>query len=153
MNEWTYRILFSHDSISCLHYRKANMQNCICIRFTVYTPFFGAMIVAVTTTIPFIYPHHNPLRERDISPIFMMMKLRPAIVKFLCLKKIAHIIREQSGLELLIQDFLPEREIPYIYWLALLLNWFTLRSTFVSWEKRSVLYVSCVTLLTQNKTK
>ena len=73
------------------------------------------MIVAVTTTIPFIYPHHNPLRERDISLIFMMMKLRPAIVKFLCVKKIAHIIREQSGLELLIQYFLPEREIPYIY--------------------------------------
>ena len=49
------------------------------------------------------------------NPVQQMKKLRPAKVKFLCVKKIAHIIREQSGLELLIQDFLPEREIPYIY--------------------------------------
>ena len=167
MNEWTYWILFSslceHFRYVLLmilflvyHYRKANTHKLHLYRIhSLHTLFLQQLLQLLQLFHSFILSTTQWEKGMDISPIFMMMKLRPAIVKFLCIKKIAHIIREQSGLELLIQDFLTEREIPYIYWLALLLSWFTLKRASVSWEKRSVVCVPCVTLLclTQSETQ
>ena len=56
------------------HYRKANTPNTAFVWDSRFTRQFFAKVLVITTTIPFVYPHHSPMRERDVSPIFMVMQ-------------------------------------------------------------------------------